>query len=210
MTAFNVQVSQNPYLARDAGEVHAVVSIASSQPAGTGAATGARLAEALIVDTSGSMGGEKIHCAIAALETAINLLHDDALFCVIAGSDSGRVVVHVDPSLYGTLNPDAPTGRPDQTFSLFETENIVGRATPAVRVHVPISQDAGVSRRHAVLLLHPDRGLSVRDLGSANVMQLNGVELLPGVETPLKHGDVLAIGAWTRLTIRGVNGWPKE
>src|SRR5580658_8910698 len=95
MTAFNVQVSQNPYLARSADEVHAVVSISSSRPADVSAGSGAggKLAEALIVDTSGSMEGEKLRCAIAALETAIHLLHEDAMFCVIAGSDHGKVVV---------------------------------------------------------------------------------------------------------------------
>jgi hypothetical protein len=97
MTNFSVQVSQNPYLPRDAAEVHAVVSISASGSASGAVAAGApatgRLAEAFIVDTSGSMGGEKIHSAIAALEKAMHLLPSDAMFCVIAGNDSGRVVV---------------------------------------------------------------------------------------------------------------------
>lgn len=107
--------------------------------------------------------------------------------------------------LYGTVNSAAPTGQPQQTFSLFEAENVLGRATAGVRVRIPIAHDSGVSRRHALFLLRPDQGLSVRDLGSANGTQLNGAELLPGVATPLKDGDVLAVGAWTRITIRGVH-----
>lgn len=99
MTAFNVQVSQNPYLARGADEVHAVVSIASTRaaPAGRMLPTG-KLAEALIIDISGSMAGEKMQCAMAALHTAIHLLREDSLFCVIAGNDGGKVVVPLSPA----------------------------------------------------------------------------------------------------------------
>jgi hypothetical protein len=114
------------------------------------------------------------------------------------------LIVNVDPDLYGNPNPDAPTDRPEQTFTLFEPENILGRAAPGVRVQIPISHDAGLSRRHALFKRSP-QGLSIRDLGSANGTQLNGVDLLSGVETSLKDGDVLAVGAWTKITIRAVH-----
>lgn len=114
------------------------------------------------------------------------------------------LIVNVDQNLYGNPNPDAPTDRPEQTFTLFETENILGRAAPGVRVQIPISHDGGLSRRHALFKRSP-QGLSIRDLGSANGTQLNGVDLLSGVETSLKDGDVLAVGAWTKITIRAVN-----
>jgi hypothetical protein len=114
------------------------------------------------------------------------------------------VIVAVDPSLYGEPNPDAPVGKPEQIFTLFDKENILGRATPGVRLQIPIAQDGGVSRRHAVLAKSA-AGLSVRDLGSANGTLLNGKEILAGVETPLKDGDVLGVGGWTRLTIKAVN-----
>jgi hypothetical protein len=112
-------------------------------------------------------------------------------------------VVSVDANLYGTFNPDAPSDRPEQVFTLFEKQNILGRATPGVRLQIPIVNDGGVSRRHAVLS-REEAGLFVRDLGSANGTQLNGVELLAGVETPVKSGDVLGVGAWTRITFKAV------
>jgi hypothetical protein len=106
MTSFNVQVSQNPYLARDAGDVHAVVSISASTAGGSPgtAAPRGKLAEAFIVDTSGSMKGDKIRCAITALESAIGLLHEDAMFCVIAGCDSARVIVPMSPGSEANKN----------------------------------------------------------------------------------------------------------
>jgi hypothetical protein len=123
---------------------------------------------------------------------------------------SGRarwdLVITVDPALYGTTHPDAPVGQPVQTFTLFEAESLIGRAGADVRVHVPIHNDIGVSRRQAVLVNRPDTGLTVRDLGSANGTQLNGVELVPGVDTPVKDGDILAIGAWTRISVRAPRG----
>jgi hypothetical protein len=115
-----------------------------------------------------------------------------------------EVLVEVDPQLYGTPNPDAPVHQPLQTFTLYETESLVGRAGTEVRVHLPIQGDAGVSRRQAVLLRRPNGSLSVRDLGSANGTQLNGKDIVAGVETAVKDGDTIAIGAWTRLTLRAV------
>jgi hypothetical protein len=122
------------------------------------------------------------------------------------GSQAPRwdVIVRVDAALYGKPNPDAPTDQPAQTFTLFDAENMIGRDGSGVRLQVPIRNDPGVSRRQALLLRLPDGGLIVRDLGSANGTQLNGVELVAGVDNPLRDGDSLAVGAWTRIAIRAV------
>jgi pSer/pThr/pTyr-binding forkhead associated (FHA) protein len=114
------------------------------------------------------------------------------------------VIVRVDAALYGKPNADAPVNQPAQTFTLFEAENMVGREGTGLRLQVPIRNDPGVSRRQALLIRLPGGGLAVRDLGSANGTQLNGTELVPGVDTPLSDGDSLAVGAWTRIAIRAV------
>jgi uncharacterized protein YegL len=96
MTSFTAQVSQNQYLAQGADLVHAVMSVTASQ---SGAASGASalgrrtLVETFIVDCSGSMEGEKIRQTRAAVEKALDLLREDAYFCVIAGSEVARVAV---------------------------------------------------------------------------------------------------------------------
>jgi hypothetical protein len=114
------------------------------------------------------------------------------------------VIVKVDANLYGQPNPDAPVKQPVQTFTLFDTENMIGRADSGIRVQVPIKNDSGVSRRQALLIRQPDGGLILRDLGSANGTQLNGVEVTAGVDNPVKDGDTIAIGAWTRLAVRAI------
>ena len=88
MMTFTTQVSQNQFLAAGADRVHAVLSV-SAAPAGAG---GGRLAEALLVDCSASMGGEKSRHAKDAVQTAIDLLPEDAWFCVVAGTDRAEVV----------------------------------------------------------------------------------------------------------------------
>jgi hypothetical protein len=90
MTAFTIQVSQNPYLAPGASLVHAVVSV-SATGGGPAAGRGRPLVEALLIDCSQSMTGDRIEHAKAALERTIDLLREDAWFCIIAGTDSARV-----------------------------------------------------------------------------------------------------------------------
>jgi FHA domain len=110
--------------------------------------------------------------------------------------------VRVDVNLYGTPNAAAPVNQPPQTFTLFDAETMIGRAGTDVHVQVPIHGDAGVSRRHALLTRRPDGSLALRDLGSANGTQVNGADVMAGVDTPLKDGDTIAVGAWTRITVR--------
>jgi FHA domain len=114
------------------------------------------------------------------------------------------VLVEVDDSLYGTKNPDAPVHQPTRTFTLFDDESLIGRAGTEVRVQVPIAGDHGVSRRQALLVRRPDGGLLLRDLGSTNGTQVNGIDVVPGVDVPVGDGDRIAIGAWTRITLRAV------
>src|SRR5207248_7646120 len=99
------------------------------------------------------------------------------------------VVVRVDANLDGQTNPDAPVHQPAQTFTLFEAENMIGREGTGIRLQVPIRNDNGVSRRHALLIRQPDGGLIVRDLNSANGTQVNGKDVVAGVDVPLHDGD---------------------
>jgi hypothetical protein len=52
---------------------------------------------------------------------------------------------------------------------------------------------AGVSRLHAVIRRN-ESSLTFMDLGSANGSYLNGGRLAPNSETPIQHGDIVALG----------------
>jgi pSer/pThr/pTyr-binding forkhead associated (FHA) protein len=120
----------------------------------------------------------------------------------IVADHSWNVIASVDADLFGGHEANAPVDQPAQVFTLFEAVNIIGRSDPETRIHVPITMDHAVSRHQAVLTRQPDGSLAVRDLGSANGTFLNGIMLTPGVETAVKDGDVIGVGAWTRIEVR--------
>ena len=51
----------------------------------------------------------------------------------------------------------------------------------------------GVSRLHAALKVNNQR-VYITDLGSSNGTRVNGQKILPNVDFPLNHGDVVALG----------------
>lgn len=53
--------------------------------------------------------------------------------------------------------------------------------------------DKGVSRLHAAIKVGTQR-IAIMDLRSANGTRVNGQKIVPNVEYPLKHGDVIALG----------------
>jgi hypothetical protein len=99
MIAFSIQVLQNTFLAPGAERVHAVVSVSATPQAAAGSAR--PLAEALLLDCSASMGGDKSRFALAAVERTIDLLGPDSWFCLIAGTDSARVVFPLSQATEG-------------------------------------------------------------------------------------------------------------
>jgi hypothetical protein len=88
MADFTAQVFQNEYLPAGGDTVDAVITVNSSESAGT--ATSQGLLEVIIVDMSGSMnesGGAKVRAAKAATSVAIDALDDGVEFAIIAGTD---------------------------------------------------------------------------------------------------------------------------
>jgi hypothetical protein len=53
--------------------------------------------------------------------------------------------------------------------------------------------DNGVSRLHAVIK-NRESDIILIDLGSSNGTYINGIRILPNVEHPLRHGDIVALG----------------
>jgi hypothetical protein len=87
---FTLEAFQNPYLAEGAGRVDAIVTATA-----TGAATGppAQLLLGFIIDTSGSMQGDRIRAVHGAVDTAVNLLDERSTFFVVAFANFARVIV---------------------------------------------------------------------------------------------------------------------
>lgn len=117
-----------------------------------------------------------------------------------------EVVVTIDPSLRQAESPLPPTNQAPITFRLDKPSHLIGRRSEVRAIHpeIALDFDDAVSHRHALLNRQPDGTFILRDIGSTNGTKLNGVELTAMVDTPIKDGDELTLGHWTRLSIKVV------
>jgi hypothetical protein len=116
------------------------------------------------------------------------------------------VVVAVDPSLRETGSPEPPAGVGPFTIPLDKPISMIGRksASRAIFPEIPLDYDDAVSHRHALLERGADGRLVLRDIGAANGTRLNGKDVAAMVDQPLKDGDQITLGHWTRITVKAV------
>ncbi len=114
------------------------------------------------------------------------------------------VEITVDPTLRAPESPEAPAGFQPVTISLAKDSNLIGRTSEkrGVFPEVALDWDDAVSHRHALLNRGDDGALVFRDVGSANGTRVNGVDLEALVDHPLKDGDTLTLGHWSRITVK--------
>jgi CheY-like chemotaxis protein len=122
-------------------------------------------------------------------------------------TETARVVVPTAPPKTGPLDLDlAPwvmelrvVGTPVMLQVNVKDHMLIGRADPERNINPEIDLTEpdgigkGVSRRHASIIVHDER-VFIRDLGSTNGTQLNGVPCEPLKEYRLRHGDELSFG----------------
>ncbi|QFG22826.1 VWA domain-containing protein [Actinomadura sp. WMMB 499] len=90
---FRISVDQNPYLPVGGRDMHAIVSVEARSPGGGPPAAGTEAAEAIVIDTSGSMSfGGKMAAAKRAAVAAVEALRDGVHFAVVAGANRPRMV----------------------------------------------------------------------------------------------------------------------
>lgn len=121
-----------------------------------------------------------------------------------AVSEKLNVVISVDKAKATSSGVETPI-KPDtvdRVFPLDLNENLVGRRSTSKGIYPEIMiNDPGVSHRHFMLIKQPDNSFAALELGSSNGTELNGIELEPGVNTPVKAGDEFSIGIWTKLKL---------
>jgi hypothetical protein len=97
-----------------------------------------------------------------------------------------------------------PGDLPERRIPLLGDEILIGRRSKSKGVDPEIDlgdpRDPGVSRRHAKLVPAPDGTWTVVDL-SANGISVNGRDVPSGDSVPLRPGDRINLGAWTKITI---------
>jgi FHA domain len=116
------------------------------------------------------------------------------------------VVVTVDPSLREAGSPDPPAGVGPFTITLDKPVSLIGRRSDshAIFPEIPLNCDDAVSHRHALLQRGDDGSLALRDLGASNGTRLNGKDVEPLVDTPLRDDDQITLGHWTRIAVKAV------
>jgi hypothetical protein len=99
LPGFSLAVSQNRYLSTEDDEMHAVLTVTASGAAE--AAAGPEVAQVIAIDCSGSMAypPTKIAAAQRATRAAIDALRDGALFAVVEGTHTARMVYPVEPAV---------------------------------------------------------------------------------------------------------------
>ena len=117
-----------------------------------------------------------------------------------------ELTITIDPKLRHPESPEAPTDQPARAFRLEGENNLIGRNSQAraIKPEIALDFDNAVSGRHALLNLQADGTLILRDIGSSNGTKLNGVELQPMVDVPIKDGDEFTLGHWTRIAVKAV------
>ena len=119
---------------------------------------------------------------------------------------SWELRITVDSTLKTEDSPNPPADFIPMLIRLKPGSSLIGRSSAKRAIHpeIALDQDDAVSHRHALLDLHADGQLSVRDIGSSNGTRLNGAEIKPLEDIALKDGDVLSLGHWTRVSIQAV------
>ena len=113
------------------------------------------------------------------------------------------LTITIDPTLASAESPPPPT-EPDRIITLQpNSANLIGRnsAARAIAPEIALDLDTAISTRHAILNAQLDGQLILRDIGSSNGTQINGIHLVPMKDYPLKSTDRITIGHWTAIVI---------
>ena len=120
-----------------------------------------------------------------------------------ASSAPWVIVACADASLKEQGSPDPPPGLPSLSFTVDKDNLLIGRRneTRGIFPEIPLNFDSAVSHRHALLMRTADATLLLRDIGSSNGTRLNGSDIPPMVDVPVREGDRITLGHWTCLTV---------
>jgi pSer/pThr/pTyr-binding forkhead associated (FHA) protein len=127
-----------------------------------------------------------------------------------------QIVISIDPSLATPTSPPAPIQAPiiidlNPPNNSIDTNQsralLIGRTSVAraIRPEIPLDLDDAVSARHAILTIHPDGALILRDIGSSNGTLVNGLEIAIMADMSLNSGDEITLGHWTRIKLININ-----
>lgn len=173
-----------------------------------GPAAGAAMAPVLGVD--GALAAAPAAVADATPAASSDSAPDAAPVAVaetVAAAVPGwTVTVEVDLLLRQQASPFPPAGMVPLTLPLSHPVSLIGRRSEARAIfpEISLAYDDAVSHRHALLQLDDAGRLLLRDIGSSNGTRLNGQEITPMQDYPVRDGDHITLGHWTRITVKAI------
>jgi len=152
MATFSAEVFSNEFLAEGATDVHAIVQVACTGAGTAGAGEGTAAAEIVIIDTSGSMTGEKLAAAQHAAAVAIDQIVDGTWFALIGGSHVAHRIFPY-PNARLAMVPMEPAARAEAQRALAGVRATGGTAISTwLALADETFQAAPTTQRHAILL----------------------------------------------------------
>ena len=117
-----------------------------------------------------------------------------------------EVTITADSKLKTEGSPECPADFEPIVAALRAGSNLIGRTSPrrGIEPEVAIDHDDAISHRHALLEVHGDGGLTLRDIGSSNGTSVNGKEIKQLEDVKIDDGDQITLGHWSRLLVKAV------
>jgi von Willebrand factor type A C-terminal domain/von Willebrand factor type A domain len=153
MAQFSCEVFQNEFLPDGGTDVHAVVTVTCSGAGEAGQGSGGDAAEIIIVDTSGSMQGDRIEAAKAGAAAALDQIIDGTWFAIIGGTDGASRAFPYQNAVSAMVRMD-PGARSAAKQAVSRLVAGGGTAIGSwLRLATRLFESVpGVTQRHAILL----------------------------------------------------------
>jgi hypothetical protein len=176
MAEFTAEIFQNEFLSEGSTDVHAIVSITCTGAGEAGRGSEGEAAEIVIVDTSGSMTGEKIGAARQAAATAVDQILDGTWFAVIAGTDVATRAFPFPNARVDMVRME-PGAREAARSAVFSMNAQGGTAMGSwLRLARRLFESVPTaSQRHAILLTDGQNQSERPDVLAAAVREVTGV-----------------------------------
>jgi len=153
MAQFTADVYQNEFLPDGGTDVHAIVTITCTGAGEAGRSGEGDAAEVIVVDTSGSMGTDKIAAAQTAAKAALDQILDGTWFAVIAGSHEARLAYPVAAGELGMVQMDGSTrAAAKAAVSSFRADGGTAMGTWLTMAARVFASVPAATQKHAILL----------------------------------------------------------
>lgn len=152
MATFSADVYQNEFLPDGGTDVHAIVTVSCSGAGTAGQSESGDAAEIIIVDTSGSMGEDKIRAVQQAAAAALDQVLDGVWCAVIAGNHQARLAFPIASELPMVRMDERARAEAKAAVATFWADGGTAMGTWLTLATSVFASVPGLAQKHAILL----------------------------------------------------------